>query len=699
MNPKITEHHRSKPAYVYVRQSTLAQVRHHQESTERQYALREKAQELGWSEPAIRILDRDLGMSGAQTTGRDDFKTLVAEVSMGQVGAVFALEASRLARSNLDWHRLLQLCALTETLVIDEDGCYDPADFNDGLLLGLKGAMAQAELHFLRARLLGGKLNKAKKGELRFPLPVGFRYDEENRIILDPDEEIRSAVGLVFRLFRETGTAFAVMQRFAESALRFPKRSYGGAWDGKIIWGRLTHGRVLGILKNPSYAGRYVFGRYHWRCEINPAGEIQKRMHAVAMANWHVSLPEHHEGYITWEEFLKNQERLDKNRTNGEETLLSGPAREGLALLQGLLLCGHCGRALTVRYTGNGGIYPCYQCNWLRREGLAAKDCLSFRCDLLDAAIVQEVLQTLQPAELELALAALQELEARDQILLRQWQMRLERAEYEAALAERRYQEVDPSQRLVAATLERRWNDALLQLEELKKQAAEFQRQEARVATPEQKAKVLALARDLPRLWHAPTTSSKDRKRMLRLLIKDITVEKPSAHEQLKQLLVHIRWQGGACSDLHLQRPPKIADRVRYPATVVDRVRDLAQRSSDGEIAESLNRDGQVSAHGKPFSVSMIEWIRYRYQIPKAVLIRPEELTVQQVTERFGVSPHVVYYWINRGVIQARRLNTGAPYWITLNETDEQTLRDWVRNSSRIQNGTASLNATGGSAL
>ncbi len=397
MNPKITEHHRSKPALVYVRQSTLAQVRYHQESTERQYALREKARELGWSEPTIRILDRDLGMSGAQTTGRDDFKTLVAEVSMGQVGAVFALEVSRLARSNVGWHRLLQLCALTETLVIDEDGCYDPSDFNDGLLLGLKGAMAQAELHFLRVRLLGGKLNKAKKGELRFPLPVGFRYDEESRIILDPDEEVRSAVALVFRLFRQTGSAFAVMQRFTQSALRFPKRSYGGAWDGKIIWGRLTHGRVLSLLKNPSYAGRYVFGRYQWRREISSAGEIQKRMHAVAMADWRVNLPEHHEGYIPWEEFLSNQVRLAKNRTNGEETLLNGPAREGLALLQGLLLCGHCGRALTVRYTGNGGIYPCYQCNWLRREGLAGKDCLSFRCDLLDAAIVQEVLQTLQP--------------------------------------------------------------------------------------------------------------------------------------------------------------------------------------------------------------------------------------------------------------------------------------------------------------
>jgi DNA invertase Pin-like site-specific DNA recombinase len=426
MNPKITEHHRSKPAYIYLRQSTPGQVRHHRESTERQYALREKALELGWNQPAIRILDRDLGVSGAQTTGREDFKTLVADVSMGQVGAVFALEVSRLARSNLDWHRLLELCAFTETLVIDEDGCYNPADFNDGLLLGLKGTMAQAELHFLRARLLGGKLNKAKKGELRFPLPVGFCYDEGSQIIVDPDEEVRGAVGLVFRLFRETGTAFAVMQRFAENALRFPKRSYGGAWDGKILWGRLTHSRVLGLLKNPSYAGRYVFGRYQYRREINPLGEVQKRMHAVPMADWRVSLPEHHEGYITWEEFLKNQESLEKNRTNGEKTVLSGPAREGLALLQGLLLCGHCGRALTVRYTGNGGIYPCYLCNWLRRDGLASKDCMSFRCDWLDAAIAEEVLAALQPAELELALAALEELEVRDQTIFRQWQMRLE---------------------------------------------------------------------------------------------------------------------------------------------------------------------------------------------------------------------------------------------------------------------------------
>jgi DNA invertase Pin-like site-specific DNA recombinase len=235
MNSKITEHHQGKPAYVYVRQSTMAQVRHHQESTERQYALRHKALELGWSEAAIRTLDRDLGMSGAQITGREDFKTLVTDISMGQVGAVFALEASRLARSDLDWHRLLRLCALTRTLVIDEDGCYDPSDFNDALLLGLKGTMAQAELHFLRARLLGGKLNKAKKGELRFPLPVGYCYAEQDGILPDPDEEVRGAVEMVFRLFRETGSAYAVVQRFAASGLRFPKRAYGGAWDGKLI--------------------------------------------------------------------------------------------------------------------------------------------------------------------------------------------------------------------------------------------------------------------------------------------------------------------------------------------------------------------------------------------------------------------------------------------------------------------------------
>ena len=681
MNPKISEQQQSKPAYIYVRQSTLAQVRHHQESTERQYALRKKALELGWSETSIRILDRDLGISGAHTTGRTDFKTLVADVSMGQVGAVFALEASRLARSNVDWHRLLELCALTRTLVIDEDGSYDPADFNDGLLLGLKGTMAQAELHFLRARLLGGKLNKAQKGELRFPLPVGFCHDEDGHIVPDPDEEVRGAVSLVFRLFRETGSAFAVVQNFARRALRFPKRAYGGAWNGKLVWGRLTHTRVLCMLKNPSYAGVYVFGRYQYHQKISTTGEIQKKMRAVPMPDWRVQLRQHHDGYISWDEFLENGKRLEKNRTNGEATMLSGPAREGLALLQGLLLCGNCGHAITVRYTGNGGIYPTYLCNRQRREGLATKDCMSFYCDLLDAAVSEEVLKVLRPAELQLALAALQELETRDQGILRQWQMRLERAEYEAALAERRYQEVDPSNRLVANSLERRWNETLLHLQDLKKQAADFQRKEARVFTPEQKAKVLALARDFPRLWHAPSTQAKDRKRMLRLLIKDITVNK--LIEQ-RQLSVHLRWQGGACTDLFVQIPPSAAGRHRYRSPIVDRIRDLACSLLDAQIADRLNREGCTSAKGKSYTAKMIRWIRWRYQIPLARLKKPEEMTVQQVAKQFGVSDGVVYYWVEHNVIQARRLNPGMPCWITLTAAAERKLRDWVRNSSRI---------------
>lgn len=694
MNPTISEQHLNRTAYVYVRQSTLAQVRHHQESTERQYGLRQKALELGWREPSVQVLDRDLGKSGAQIAGREDFKTLVAEVSMGQVGAVFALEVSRLARSNLDWHRLLELCALTGTLVIDEDGCYDPADFNDGLLLGLKGTMAQAELHLLRGRLLDGKLNKARKGELRFPLPVGLCYDEDDRIVLDPDMEVQGAVALVFRLFHETGSAFAVVQRFAETRLRFPKRSYGGAWDGKLIWGRLTHGRVLSILKNPAYAGMYVFGRYQYHRQIRPSGEVHQRMRRVPMADWRVRLEEHHQGYIGWDEYLKNQERLEKNRTNGGDMMLNGPAREGLALLQGMLLCGHCGRALTVRYMGNGGIYPCYLCNRLRRDGLAHKDCVNFRCDLLDHAVAEEVLKALEPAQLELALAALEELETRDRTIGRQWQMRLERAEYEAALAERRYLEVDPSQRLVAATLERRWNAALLQWEELKKQAAQFRQQQARVATPEQKAKVLALSKELPRLWYAPTTQAKDRKQMLRLLIKDITVERSTTP---KQLFAHIRWQGNTCTDLIVQLPPNMADRVRYPPEIVDRVREMARHLHDADIAERFRREGYISATGKPYSTTIIRWIRFRHQIPPAALRRPEELTVAQVAKHFGVGPGVVYYWIERGHLQARKINAGAPYWIALNESDEEKLQAWVRNSDRIH--TASLSLTGEGAL
>lgn len=684
MSAQITAQHREKPAYIYLRQSSPGQVRHHQQSTERQYALKEKALALGWNKDLIRTLDGDLGQSAApQSAPREAFKTLVAEVSMGQVGAVFALEVSRLSRSNLDWARLLELCALTRTLVIDEDGCYDPADFNDGLLLGLKGTMAQAELHLLRGRLLGGKLHKAQKGELRTPLPVGFCHDDEGHIVIDPDEEVRGAVSMVFKLFEETGSAYGVMQRFGEEGFRFPKRSYGGAWSGKLLWSRLSHARVLGVLKNPAYAGTYVYGRYQYRKQISTQGEVSKQMCPMPMSEWRVNLPSHHEGYISWEQFLKNQEHLAKNCTHAHAAVLNGPAREGLALLQGLLICGYCGHAVTMRYTGNGGLYPQYMCNWKRREGIGTRDCLSVRCDLLDEAVAQEALKALEPAQLKLAVAAVEELEARDRGMMRQWQMRLERAQYEAALAERRYEESDPSNRLVTATLERRWNGSLTKLEEVKKEYHEVQHKHGRVATPEQKERILALAKDLPRLWHASSTQAKDRKRILRLLIKDITVEKRT---EPKQAVLHILWQGGACTDLNVDLPPRRAEQVRCPDEIVVRVRELALSMRDVQIAEQLKQDGHVTPIGKRYTVDGIRWIRWKHRIP-AVQLKPVagELTVKQVAKRFGISTHMVYYWIERGVLTARQLRSNAPHWITLSAEKTRELRSRIKTSVKLQ--------------
>jgi len=491
MTAKITDRHLSRMACVYIRQSTVAQVRFNQESTERQYNLASKAQSLGWGRERIRILDRDLGQSGARTTHREDFKSLVSDVAMGNVGAIFSLEASRLARSNQDWHRLLELCAITNTLVIDEDGCYDPTEFNDGLVLGMKGTFAQAELHIIRTRLHGGKLNKARKGELRFPLPVGFVYDEE-KIVLDPDQEVQGAVHMVFELFAREGSAFAVVQKFHELGLRFPKRAYGGAWDGKLLWGRLTHSRVLGVLANPSYAGTYVFGRFQSSKRIGPSGEIQTQSRQVSQDQWRVTIPDHHPGYISWDGFLANRQRLAANRTNAE--MLAGPAREGLCLLQGLLVCGICGRRLGVRYTGNGGIYPVYGCTWRCREGLAERHCFSLSAKPIDDAISQRLITAVTPLTIQMALEALNNLEERDKAIAAQWNRRIERARYEVDLAERRYEAVDPANRLIAGTLEQRWNDAMQRLLDLEAEMAAFARATMQVITDDQKRQVLQLA-------------------------------------------------------------------------------------------------------------------------------------------------------------------------------------------------------------
>src|SRR6201984_229676 len=513
MISKIADRHLSREACIYIRQSTMGQVRFNQESTERQYNLKNKAEQLGWSPERIRTLDRDLGQSGARMAHREDFKVLVGDVAMGQIGAIFALEACRVPRSNQDWHRLLELCAITNTLVIDEDGCYDPAEFNDGLVLGMKGTFAQAELHISRARLHGGKINKAHKGELHFALPVGFVFDDD-KIAFDPDQEVQGAVRTVFELFKRESTAYAVVQRFQNLGLRFPRRSYGGAWDGKLLWGRLTHSRVLGILANPSYAGTYVFGRYQSCKQVGPNGEISTQSRRMPQEDWRVVIRDHHPGYISWDQFLANRGRLAANRTNDE--VLAGPAREGLCLLQGLLICGTCGRRLGVHYTGNGGVYPIYQCIWKHREALARHACLTVPSKPLDDAIAERLLTAVTPFTLNLALQALTSLEERDRSIAAQCQRSIERARYDADLAERRYEEADPSNRLVASTLEKRWNDAMQRMIELEAEIANFERQAMRSLTPEQKQQILQLGKDFPRLWKAPTTSACDRKRMLR---------------------------------------------------------------------------------------------------------------------------------------------------------------------------------------
>jgi DNA invertase Pin-like site-specific DNA recombinase len=694
MPEKITRRHLDKPAYLYLRQSTLGQVRHHRESTERQYALKEQACHWGWPAEQVRILDGDLGLSGAATTLREDFKTLVADVSMGKVGAVCALEASRLSRSNTDGHRLLELCALTGTLIIDEDGCYDPADFNDQLLLGLKGTMSQAELHFLRARLQGGKLNKARRGELRSPLPVGYIYDELGRTVMDPDEEVRGAVATLFQAFQATGTAYGVMDHFRRHGLHFPKRAYGGVWNGKLLWSRLSHSRVLGVLKNPAYAGVYVYGRYTYRRHLAADGSMQYTTACQPMGAWPVLLKDHHEGYISWETYVHTQHALAANRTNTQP--LPSAAREGLALLQGLLLCARCARRVTVRYTGNGGIYPSYECTRAKLDGFATTHCLSVRSQEIDAAVSQRVLEALQPAQLAIALQAYEELAQRATAVDRQWQLKIERAEYEAQLAQRRYEEVDPANRLVAATLEHRWNTALEQVEAVKQAYAAHQQAQGALELLSHREAVLALGQDLPRLWNAPTTSAKDRQRMLRLVLKDITIAKAT-----KTVTLQRRWHGGATEELSVPLRPKASDHWRHDPALVERVRELAHHANDEQMVEHLNQAGVKTRKGNPLTVSASRGIRFKHAIPVPDLKRAEERTVPEVAAHFGVSRHVVYYWIERQHIPARKLATpkGVSWFLTIDPETAQRLRQWVEQSARIAKAPTSQNPIVGGAL
>jgi DNA invertase Pin-like site-specific DNA recombinase len=674
MMDKIQQSHMQRWAYVYLRQSSMGQVRHNQESTKRQYALKDRAERMGWPSQRIRVLDRDLGISGTELTNREDFKILVADVSMGKVGAVFSLEASRLSRSCSDWHRLVELCSFSGTLMMDEDGCYDPADFNDRLLLGIKGTISHAELHFIRARLHGGRMNKVRRGEYRLPLPVGYRYNDDATASKDSDQEVCGAVSLLFQVFRQVGSAQRVVRHFVREGLRFPKRSYTGVWAGRIVWSALSENRVLEVIKNPCYAGAYVYGRKHYGKRINPQGEICHKVERIPMPSWEVCIHDHHEGYITWEEFLGNQSMLENNRNIPSNPVLQGAAREGAALLQGLVICGVCGHHLVATYKGTGGVYPTYECSWKKRNGVSeTRYCLCIRSYLVDEAVCGRVLTLMEPAQLEIAVKALEELQRRESAIDKQWHMKVERADYEAQLAQRRYEEVDPSNRLVASTLEARWNDALGALEQAKRDYEEYRAKHALTATPQQRERVLSLAEDFPRLWKSPTTTAQDRKRLLRLLVKDVTVERD---RQANTAIVHVRWQGGATEDITIDMPPLVWERQRCPEHIVTRIRELASSNTDRRIAEILNEQGLQAPKAGRFTRACVMETRRKHGIPSA-RGNDREITTRQLSAMLGTTKDQVWSWIAKGTVAARKI--GKQYWLDIHEEKKRELRSLLQ--------------------
>jgi len=461
MNPagstKVSASHLQRDTYVYVRQSTFHQVQQNQESTQRQYALQQRAVALGWPMERVHVIDCDLGQSGASAADREGFQRLVTEVSLGHAGMVLGLEVSRLARNSADWQRLLELCALTDTLILDEDGLYDCNDFNDRLLLGLKGTLSEAELHFLKARLQGGILNKARRGELATYLPVGLVYDGTKRVRLDPDQQVQKAIQFLFATYQRTGSAHATVTTFRKERLQFPRRLRTGVRKGELIWGDLSLSRVLQVLHNPRYAGAFSFGRT--RTRLWPDGSY--RTQKLPREEWLVLIPNHHEGYITWDEFEDNQRRLRETAQAYGKDRRKSPPREGPALLQGLAICGVCGRRMTVRYhSRQGELVPEYVC---QKESIeyGGTRCQQIPGRSIDAAIADLVLTTMTPVSLEMAMAVQQELMTRQDEAKALRSQQVSRAQYEADLAAQRYRKVDPNNRLVADTLEAEWNAAL----------------------------------------------------------------------------------------------------------------------------------------------------------------------------------------------------------------------------------------------
>ncbi|MGD0687814.1 MAG: recombinase family protein [Streptosporangiaceae bacterium] len=627
---KIGRSHLDRTAVIYLRQSTMMQVREHGESTARQYGLAGEAARLGWPATRIVVIDCDLGLSGRTATHREGFRDLLGRVCAGEAGAIFGLEISRLARSSADLSRLLEVARLTDTLVVDADGVYDLADINDRLLLGLKGQMSEAELHFLHSRLDGARLAAAARGDLRLPLPVGYAYDD-GQVVKDPDEEVAAAITDMFAAFTATGSAYGVVTAFA--GRRFPA---GRA--GERAWGRLSYSRVVGLLHNPVYAGAYAFGRHRTRQQVDAGGGVHARTRAVPRDQWQVLIPDHHEGYISWQDYLAIEAKMAANQSSAG----ARPPREGSALCQGIIYCG-CGRHMGVRYHDDGRAY--YSCR-ARSDQQATPGCQHASAATIDAAVTGALFTAIAPAELALAIAAAGEVTGRRARATRAAELAVTRASYEADRAERAFSACEPENRLVARTLEARWETRLTELADAQAALSAQLQDQAPLPGPQE---LRDTAASLPALWHAPTTSSKDRKRLLRTLLGDITIM-PAADPA--QLRIGLRWNSGTTEELltarHYLQP-------RTSPAALTMARQLGPAMDNKTLAAALNDAGHRTATGRPFDIGSAGNLRTYHHISYPPPVTDGELTTAQAAARLGVSVQTIKYWIDHGYLTARR--------------------------------------------
>ncbi len=650
---KVTTRHLARTAYLYVRQSSLRQVLEHTESTARQYALRQRAIALGWPPEQIVVIDRDQGQSGASAVDRAGFQQLVAEVGLSHAGIVLGLEVSRLARSSADWHRLLELCALSGTLILDEDGLYDPSQFNDRLVLGLKGTMSEAELHVLRARLLGGVLNKARRGELKLRLPVGLAYDPLERVVLDPDQQVQQAVRLLFTTFHRTGSASATVRAFQAQELLFPRHVWSGPRKGELVWGPLLCSHVLDALHNPRYAGAFVFGRHQTR----PTATGHE-FRTLPRAEWPVLIRDVHPGYISWDEYEDNQQRLRANAWAFGADRRAGPPREGPALLQGLVICGRCGERMTVGYHhAQNRLVPEYAC---KRERVQREQpvCQVIRGAALDAAVGDLLVDSITPLSLETTLAIQQEVEARDAEADGLRRQHVEHAGHEAEVAQHRFKRVHPDNRLVADALEAEWNARLRELAEAQ-DTYERQRAAAQHSLDaEQRATILNLANDVPQLWRDPRTPDRERKRLARLLLEDVTLLKTD------DVTAHVRFKGGATRTLHLPLPVPIGLLRKTDPAIVAEIDRLLEEHTEGEIGALLAARDVHTGGGVAFARLRVRDVRRAYNLlPRYERLRAQGyLTRHEMANVLRVGPETVKAWRRQGLLHGEAADDRGNY-------------------------------------